>query len=143
MSIEVRKYQSSDRNAVVLLWNVVFPNSTGHNDPDASIDRKCAHDDGLFFVAEDSGEVVGTAMGGYDGHRGWIYSLAVLPTRQRQGIGRLLIQHTEGALAQLGCPKVNLQVRSDNAEIVEFYHSLGYETEQRVSMGKRIDEGES
>ncbi|MEW4486960.1 GNAT family acetyltransferase [Thalassoglobus sp. JC818] len=143
MSVEIRNYRSTDRSAVVSLWNEVFPNSTGHNDPEASIDRKCEHDDGLFFVAQDTGEIVGTAMGGYDGHRGWIYSLAVLPTRQRQGIGRLLIQHTEVALAKLGCPKVNLQVRSDNGEVVAFYQSLGYETEQRVSMGKRIDEAAS
>ncbi|MEZ6101160.1 MAG: GNAT family acetyltransferase [Pirellulaceae bacterium] len=115
--MQIRNYRNTDRCAVVSLWNAVFPNSTGHNGPEQSIDRKCGQNDGLFFVAEDSGEVVGTALGGYDGHRGWIYSLAFLPSHQRQGIGRILVEHTENLLASRGCPKVNLQVRSENSAV--------------------------
>ncbi|QDV42155.1 Acetyltransferase YpeA [Stieleria neptunia] len=77
-------------------------------------------------------------MAGYDGHRGWIYSLAVTPTQQRRGIGSTLIRHAEQALSNLDCPKINLQVRSQNDEVVAFYGSLGYDTEQRISMGKRL-----
>jgi ribosomal protein S18 acetylase RimI-like enzyme len=77
-------------------------------------------------------------MGGYDGHRGWIYSVAVLPQYQRRGIGTALIRHLESTLTALGCLKVNLQVRSTNAAVIAFYKRLGYTVEERVSMGKRL-----
>jgi ribosomal protein S18 acetylase RimI-like enzyme len=91
----------------------------------------------LLFVAEVDREVVGTVMGGYDGHRGWIYSVAVAPGCQRQGIGAALIRHLEAALVARGCLKINLQVRATNALVIAFYRKLGYEIEERVSMGKR------
>lgn len=138
MSILVRHYESGDRDAVISLWNDVFPNSTGHNAPATSLQRKCDEDDGLFFVAELDATVVGTVMAGYDGHRGWIYSLAVTPTQQRRGIGSTLMRHAEETLSNLGCPKINLQVRAQNDSIVAFYRSLGYGTEERISMGKRL-----
>ncbi|TWU43635.1 Acetyltransferase YpeA [Rubripirellula tenax] len=138
MPIHVRHYEPSDRDDVISLWDDVFPDSTGHNDPAASIQRKYDADDGLFFVAELDATVIGTVVAGYDGHRGWIYSLAVTPTQQRRGIGSTLIRHAEQALSNLDCPKINLQVRSQNDAVVAFYGSLGYDTEQRISMGKRL-----
>ena len=78
-------------------------------------------------------------MAGYDGHRGWVYYVAVSPRRRRQGIGSALMKEVEARLAQFGCPKLNLQVRATNQEVVAFYQQLGYEVEQRVSMGKRLD----
>ncbi|QDT03849.1 Acetyltransferase YpeA [Rubripirellula lacrimiformis] len=116
----------------------MFPDSTGHNDPAESIDRKCKEGDGLFFVAEQDGTVVGMVMAGYDGHRGWIYSLAVAPTQQRRGIGSMLVRHVERMLGELGCPKVNLQVRTRNSSVVAFYHSMGFDCEDRISMGKLL-----
>jgi hypothetical protein len=136
----IRNYDSTDRAQVVSLWNAVFPGSTGHNDPNASIDRKVAADDGLFFVAADGDTIVGTVLAGYDGHRGWLYSVAVAPDRRRDGIGSQLIRHAEQALAQRGCPKLNIQVRADNVAVVAFYESLGFQTEERISMGKRIQQ---
>lgn len=132
----IRNYGSSDRAQVVALWDTVFPNSTGHNDPKASIARKVAVDDGLFFVALDGDVIVGTALAGYDGHRGWLYSVAVSPDRRRDGVGSKLVRHAEQALAQRGCPKLNIQIRADNAAVVAFYESLGFQTEERISMGK-------
>ena len=99
---------------------------------------KLAVERDLFFVAEVEGAVVGTVMGGYDGHRGWIYSVAVAPHVQRQGIGAALIRHLEAALVARGCLKVNLQVRTSNAAVISFYRRLGYDVEERVSMGKRL-----
>jgi ribosomal protein S18 acetylase RimI-like enzyme len=90
----------------------------------------------LFFVALINGIVVGTVMGGYDGHRGWIYSLAVSPETRRRGIGTALMRHAEQELARRGCPKINLQVLASNAGVVAFYQKLGYAVEERVSMGK-------
>jgi ribosomal protein S18 acetylase RimI-like enzyme len=78
-------------------------------------------------------------MGGYDGHRGWIYSLAVSPTCRHRGIGRTLMQHVESRLLRLGCPKINLQVLTSNAATVEVYAKLGYRVEERVSMGKVLE----
>ena len=136
--MKIRSYDPSDREQVVTLWNDVFPGSIGHNDPGQSIDRKVASNDGLFFVAFDGDVIVGTALAGYDGHRGWLYSIAVSPDRQRCGIGTKLVRHAETVLAQRGCPKLNLQIRTDNAAVVTFYESLGFQTEERISMGKLL-----
>lgn len=137
--MQIRQFAKSDREAVVALWNCVFPNSTGHNDPDNSINRKLAVDDGLFFVASRGESIVGTVLAGYDGHRGWIYSLAVAMNDRRSGIATKLVRHVEAELRQRGCQKLSLQVRSDNSEVVAFYESLGFSAEPRISMGKRID----
>lgn len=136
----IRVYAAGDRKPVVGLWNDVFPNSTGHNEPEFAIDKKLAVDDDLFFVAVEGDSIVGTIMAGYDGHRGWIYSVAVDKSFRRQAIGSRLVQHALSALAAIGCPKVNLQVRTDNAEVAAFYTSLGFLTEERLSMGKRLND---
>lgn len=138
--MKIRNYESADCAHVVELWDAVFPGSIGHNDPKASIDRKLAADDGLFFVSVDGDSIVGTVLAGYDGHRGWLYSVAVAPDRRRDGIGSQLIRHAEQALAQRGCPKLNIQVRADNAAVVAFYESLGFQIEERISMGKLVEE---
>lgn len=130
---------ASHRAHVVALWKAVFDYYTAaHNQPEVSIDKKLAVNDCLFFVATDGGDVVGTIMAGYDGHRGWIYSLAVAPTHRRQGIGSRLVVHAERALTSLGCVKINLQIMEGNEGVAAFYESLGYAVEKRVSMGKRI-----
>ena len=77
-------------------------------------------------------------MAGYEGHRGWIQYLAVDPDHHRQGVGRTIMRHAEAALERLGAPKINLQVRSDNAGVIDFYRRLGYEVEERTSLGKRL-----
>ena len=134
--MQVREYHPADHDSVVSLWDCIFSNSTGHNEPRGAIVRKVAMDDGLFFVAADAGSIIGTVLAGYDGHRGWLYSLAVAPEWRRRGIASQLVCHAEQALLRLGCPKLNLQVRADNSEVVAFYKSLGFHTEERISMGK-------
>ncbi len=128
------------RDAVIRLWARVFGYATPRNDPNLVIDRKLAVDDGLFFVAEDSEILVGTIMAGYDGHRGWIYALAVHPDRRRQGIGSHLLARAEQALTDRGCVKVNLQILASNARVQAFYEAHGYAAESRISMGKPIPE---
>lgn len=140
MTLDIREYRPLDRVSVVALWNEVFSLPNGHNEPASALDRKVAADDGLFFVATWDGELVGTVLAGYDGHRGWLYSLAVRQSHRRQGIGRRLVDHAEGRLKQLGCPKINLQVRGDNTAVLSFYRALGFRTEDRISMGKRLPE---
>jgi len=125
---------------VIELWERVFGYESPHNAPQFVIDKKLAAGDGLFFVAEAGSKVVGTVMAGYDGHRGWIYSLAVLPEHCRRGIGSRLVRRAEERLKLLGCPKINLQILQENEAVAAFYHKLGYQTEPRISMGKKIPE---
>ena len=94
--------------------------------------------DGLFWIAEQEGRVVGTAMAGYDGHRGWLYSVGVHPEARGLGIGCALVVEAERALAALGCPKVNLQVFSRNEAAQAFWRRLGYGRDDVVSFGKRF-----
>lgn len=136
--IGLRSYRDLDLDAVVALWETVFPDSPGWNDPRADIERTLCVQKDLFLVATHDMEVVGTAMAGFDGHRGWVYYLAVSPDHRGQGIGRALMRETERRLVDLGCTKLNLQVRADNPQAVDFYRQLGYEIEPRISLGKRL-----
>jgi acetylornithine/N-succinyldiaminopimelate aminotransferase len=126
------------RAQVIALWSHVFGYETAHNAPELAIDRKLAMGDGLFFVALLGGAVAGTLMAGYDGHRGWLYSVGVHPTQQKQGVGAALIRHAESALRDRGCLKINLQIIGSNERVVGFYQTLGFVLEPRISMGKII-----
>jgi ribosomal protein S18 acetylase RimI-like enzyme len=137
----VRAYEAPDRERVVALWercDLLRP----WNDPHRDIDRKLARDPENLLVYEHDGHIAGAVMVGYDGHRGWVNYLAVDPGAQRAGIGRLLMDEAERRLAHLGCPKVNLQIRTSNPHAVEFYRRLGYELDDCVSMGKRLEHDE-
>jgi ribosomal protein S18 acetylase RimI-like enzyme len=126
------------RSQVIALWETVFGYDAPHNNPSIAIDKKMAVNDGLFFVAVADNAVIGTILAGYDGHRGWLYSVAVSPAYQRQGIGSRLVSHAERALIEKGCVKINLQIMTGNESVTKFYATLGYSEEKRVSMGKRI-----
>jgi ribosomal protein S18 acetylase RimI-like enzyme len=136
--VDIRAFDERDREAVAALWREVFPDAPPWNEPLGDIERKLAIQRELFFVARVSGDVVGTAMGGYDGHRGWVYYVAVSPRHRRRGIGAALMRAVEEALLERGCRKLNLQVRSANRGAVAFHRRLGYEVEDRISMGKRL-----
>lgn len=127
------------RTTVIALWETGFGYETAHNTPALAIDKKLAVNDGLFFVALAGDEVVGTVLAGYDGHRGWLYSVAVHPAHRRRGLGARLVHHAENALTGRGCMKINLQIVSTNESVKTFYEALGYSTEPRISMGKRVE----
>jgi ribosomal protein S18 acetylase RimI-like enzyme len=133
----IRQYQdATDRIQVVELWKIAFGYETAHNEPNLSISKKLAVNDGLFFVAEENSVIYGTVMAGYDGHRGWLYSVAVHPNKRLGGMGSSLVRHAEKALADLGCLKINLQLITTNEATAAFYKSLGYSIEPRLNMGK-------
>jgi ribosomal protein S18 acetylase RimI-like enzyme len=134
--ISLRTYRPSDEPSVAALWREVFADDPPRNDPLRDARRAHASQPELFFVAECAGEIVGTCMGGFDGHRGWVHRLAVHPTRRRLGIAAALMARLEQALHARGCPKLNLQVRAGNRDVVAFYRRLGYTVEDRVSLGK-------
>ncbi len=135
--MRVREFRDADEQPVVDLWRaagLVRP----WNDPHRDIARKKQVQRELFLVADDDGAVVGSAMAGYDGHRGWVYYVAVAEDRRGAGVGRLLMAEVEVRLLALGCPKVNVQVRSGNEPVAAFYDRLGYEPDGATGLGKRL-----
>ncbi len=136
--MEILPYSSEHHDGVVALWREAFPNEPPRNEPDSVISAKLAVQPELFFVAVQSGQVIGTALSGFDGHRGWVYKVAVGLVHRRKGIGRALMKHVEETLISLGCVKLNLQIRATNREVESFYRALGYETEDRISMGRPL-----
>lgn len=138
--VTIRPYETFDESAVIGLWGDAFPHNPPWNAPAENIRTKLTVQPELFLVAELDGLVVGTAMAGFDGHRGWVYFLAVAEAHRRRGVGQALMQHAEDALRDLGCVKLNLQVREDNEDALSFYRRLGFAAEERISMGKRLTE---
>lgn len=137
--MQIIQYQDADHlRQLIQLWEMVFAYQAPHNDPALTIDKKRLTKDELFFVVVADAVVLGTAMAGYDGHRGWLYAIAVHPHHRNRGLGRDLVNHAEQALAEKGCCKVNLQIVSSNQSITDFYEKLGYQVEPRISMGKLL-----
>ncbi len=139
--MHIRIFRDADAGAVAALWREVFAGERPHNEPDRIFAEKRAVQPELFFVAEIDGVVVGTVVAGYDGHRGWLYRVAVSPRHQRLGIGTALVRHAETALIAMGCPKINLQVRTTNAAVIAFYQKLGWQIEELISLGKLLPRG--
>lgn len=136
--MQIRAFQPSDTSAVILLWKecgLVRP----WNDPQKDIQRKLAIQPDLFLVGLIEQKLVATVMAGYEGHRGWINYLAVAPDYQRQGIGQVILTQAETLLREMGCPKISLQIRSANRQVIEFYQRLGYGIDDVVSLGKRLE----
>lgn len=140
--MEIREYNEADENAVINLWEqcgMIVP----WNDPRKDIARKLRVDRDLFLVGLVNNKIIASVMGGYDGHRGWIYYLAVAEDFQLLGYGRKIMEVLEARLIARGCPKINLQVRAHNRKVIAFYESLGYKESDLVSMGKRLENDES
>ncbi len=137
--VVVRPYETKDASAVVRLWETVFPDDPPWNDPPDVIRRKLTVQRELFFVCLSGGHLVGTVLAGFDGFRGWVNKVAADPEYQRQGIASRLMKAAEEGLAHVGCPKLNIQVRSENSSAVEFYKDAGYTIEDRVSMSKLLE----
>jgi len=137
--MEISVFRQDDFEEVITLWercDLLRP----WNDPEMDIERKLNHDPDLFLVAEVGGEVVGSVMGGYDGHRGSAYYLGVHPDYRGRGIANALISRLEKKLVARGCPKIQLMVREDNDTVIEMYEKLGYEIQSITNLGKRLIE---
>lgn len=134
----IRPYLPTDEETVIRLWHdcgLIAP----QNHPRRDIERKMQVSPEWFLVGEVEGKLVASCMVGYEGHRGWINYLAVHPDHQRSGLARQLMQHAENLLRAVGCPKINLQVRSTNAGVLAFYERIGFEQDAVVSLGKRLE----
>ena len=135
--MEIRAYQDSDEASVVRLWTdcgLTRP----WNDPHKDIRRKLSVQRELFLVGVVDRSVIATVMAGFDGHRGWVNYLAVAEKFRRRGLARTLMQRVERQLKDMGCPKLNMQVRASNSAVLAFYARLGYEPDEAISLGKRL-----
>jgi ribosomal protein S18 acetylase RimI-like enzyme len=137
--VAIRSFREADRPQLERLWSEVFPDDPPRSAPARMIDGALAARPESLLVAELGDVVVGAVIAGWDGVRGWIYHLAVAPARRRRGIATGLVRAAEATLRALGCPKINLQVRATNQTVVAFYRALGYQIEERVSMGRALD----
>ncbi|HEX7631532.1 MAG TPA: GNAT family acetyltransferase [Lacunisphaera sp.] len=138
-TFRIRSFRQSDELAVIALWRacgLVRP----QNDPKKDIARKLRVNPEWFLVAESGGQIVGAVMAGYEGHRGWINYLAVDPQQRRAGLGRALMAEAERVLRAAGCPKINLQVRPENKDVIAFYEAIGFAVEGTISLGKRLEQ---
>lgn len=137
MSFEIIRYNPEYQEAIIDLWkkcNLIVP----QNDPIEDIEKKLDFQPDLFLSALLDGHLIGSVMVGYDGHRGWMNYLAVLPAYQKRGYGRRLAEKAVEELRKLGCSKVNVQVRESNPSAIEFYKNLGFKDDKVVSLGLRL-----
>lgn len=139
LKLKIREYKDKDKNEVISIWKDIFNSNKSHNNPNLVINMKIKQNDNLFFIAEENNQIVGTIIAGFDGHRGWLYSLAVIPKKRNQGIGKLLVNKALDELIKIGCLKVNLQIYSNNDLVINFYKKLGFSIEDRISMGKLLE----
>jgi hypothetical protein len=137
--VGIRSFREADRSQLERLWSEVVPDDPPRNAPARMIEGVLAARPESLLVAELDGVVVGAVIAGWDGVRGWIYHLAVAPAQRRRGIATRLVRAAETTLRALGCPKINLQVRASNQSVVAFYRALGYQVEERLSMGRALD----
>jgi ribosomal protein S18 acetylase RimI-like enzyme len=136
--LKIRAFELSDEAAVIELWQQCKL-TRPWNDPKKDIQRKLNVQSHLFLVGVLEQQLVSSVMAGYEGHRGWINYLAVAPEYQRQGIGRVMMAEVEQLLRNTGCPKINIQVRSSNQDVLQFYQALGYLPDEAICLGKRLE----
>ena len=138
----VRRIRDGEEEAVVELWRVCGL-TRPWNDPydDIGSARTNVSSEIFLAITSNGGGIAGSVMAGYDGHRGWVYYVAVAPEYRAQRLGKRLMRHAETWLRKLGARKVMLMIREDNEEVRRFYESLGYGIEKRTVMSLRIGVG--
>jgi ribosomal protein S18 acetylase RimI-like enzyme len=134
-ALSIRPFEPSDRAAVIDLWTrcgLTIP----QNDPDQDIDLAAGRGNSDILIGALLGRVAATVMVGHDGHRGWLYYVAVDPAHQGQGLGRAMVAAAEDWIGARGVPKAQLMVRDTNDQAVGFYAALGYAVIPRIVMQK-------
>ena len=138
-SLLIRPFKEGDEEALVSLWNMCKL-TVPWNNPYKDIARKLKVQAELFLVGYLEDKLIASVMAGYDGHRGWINYFAVHPDFQARGYGKQLMDNVENGLRELGCPKINLQIREGNDKVFSYYQKLGFVEEKRTNMGKRLED---
>jgi ribosomal protein S18 acetylase RimI-like enzyme len=139
--MRIRTFQPIDEAAVIALWERCQLTRPWNN-PHKDVQRKLAVQAEWFLVGELEGRIVASVMAGYDGHRGSIYYLGVDPEYRDRGFGRSMMAKAEQLLREAGCPKINLMVRSENDQVIEFYRCLGYTVDPVVCLSMRLQHDE-
>ncbi len=134
--MDIRPYRPGDRAALIALWQACKLVVPGANDPEADIDFCAQSADADILIGVEGGRLVASAMVGHDGHRGWLYYVAVDPTLQKSGLGRQMVAAGEAWLKARGAPKAQLMIRETNTQVEAFYARLGYKTIPRLVMQK-------
>jgi ribosomal protein S18 acetylase RimI-like enzyme len=137
LKYEIIEFEEKFREGVVDLWKACGL-TRPWNDPERDIDRISSHQTGKLFLLLNQGKLVGSVMTGYDGHRGSVYYLSVHPGVQKNGLGKILMEHCEDYLRSLGCPKLNLSIRTSNLPVIGFYDRLGYQQDDVAIMSRRL-----
>jgi ribosomal protein S18 acetylase RimI-like enzyme len=135
--VRIRELHLDDTADATALWHAEGL-TRPWNDPVSDFARAIQGPASAVLGAREGGRLVATAMVGHDGHRGWVYYLAVASDRRRQGLGRTLMDACEAWLQERGVPKLNLMIRGDNAGAIGFYEALGYGRDDVVVMSKRF-----
>jgi ribosomal protein S18 acetylase RimI-like enzyme len=133
----IRKYRAADQQEVIDLW-IQCGLAAPQNNPKLDIERKLKVNPEWFLVGELGGKIVAACIAGYEGHRGWINYLAVAPQYRCKGFAKQVMRKAESILRDAGCPKINLQIRTSNTDVIEFYKAIGYDIDDVISMGKRL-----
>lgn len=136
--MQITTAKESDREDVIALWEACGL-TRPWNDPAADYHRALATQTSAILLANQETSILASVMAGFDGHRGWVYYLGVLPDHRGKGLGRILMAAAEAWLRERGAPKIQLMVRDDNEAALGFYKALGYELQPVVTIGKRLD----
>jgi ribosomal protein S18 acetylase RimI-like enzyme len=131
----MREAQAADAGAVIALWEACGL-TRPWNDPAVDFARAVAGPASAVLLLREGGALAASVMVGFDGHRGWVYYLAVAPERRRAGLGRVMMDAAEAWLRARGAPKIQLMVRADNEAALGFYESLGLDRQQVVTLGR-------
>jgi ribosomal protein S18 acetylase RimI-like enzyme len=140
MTLHIRDFREPDRAALIALWDACGL-TRPWNDPGSDIDRAVQARDATILVGHLGGKLSASVMAGHDGHRGWVYYLAVDPGCQGRGLGRELMEEAGLWLAARGAPKLELMVRQGNAQAEGFYKALGFEPQDVRVYGKWLEKG--
>ncbi|QNA84677.1 GNAT family acetyltransferase [Sphingomonas sp. So64.6b] len=132
---EIAIAEPADAPAIVALWEVCGL-TRPWNDPLADYTLALNTAASTILIAREGGRIVASVMVGFDGHRGWIYYLAVAPDARRSGHGRAMMAAAERWLRDLGAQKLQLMVRDDNEAALGFYATLGLEPQKVVTLGR-------
>ena len=138
MGVKIEPACPWDRDTTIALWEAAGL-TRPWNDPGTDFDNALANPTSDVLLAREGGDLLGSVMVGFDGHRGWVYYLAAAPTHRKRGIGRALMNAAEDWLRQLGCSRIRLMVRDDNPAAREFYEAVGFDVQGVITLGRTLD----
>ena len=136
-TIEIRSFQQEDEAPLIKLWEKCEL-VVAWNDPSKDISRNVQLDPEELLLGWYDKSLIASVMAGYEGHRGWINYLAVVPEFRRKGLGKTMMKAAKTYLEHFECPKINLQIRAQNHQVIEFYKSIGFLQEEVINLVKRL-----